>query len=107
MQVAEAFKDDEAIYFPHNLDFRGRAYPMHPHLQHLGNDLCRGLLEFAQGKPLGQEGLGWLFVQVRRPPYVAAATALCRAKCLYCLPHFSYLYKYLCTPAPQPDMICT
>ena len=75
VQVAEAFKDDEAIYFPHNLDFRGRAYPMHPHLNHLGNDLCRGLLEFAQGKPLGKEGLGWLFVQVTRFPHCISRTA--------------------------------
>lgn len=56
--------NEPAIYFPHNIDFRGRAYPMHPHLNHLGNDLCRGLLEFAEGKPLGPDGLDWLYVKV-------------------------------------------
>lgn len=55
---------NEVIYFPHNMDFRGRAYPMPPHLNHLGNDLCRGLLLFANGKPLGPNGLNWLKIQV-------------------------------------------
>ena len=41
------------MYFPHNMDFRGRAYPIPPTLNHLGNDLCRGLLQFDIAKPLG------------------------------------------------------
>lgn len=57
-------KDEECFYYPHNLDFRGRAYPMHPHLNHLGSDLCRGLLEFAEGKPLGKGGLRWLKIHL-------------------------------------------
>ena len=53
------------FYFPHNVDFRGRAYPIPPHLNHLGSDLSRGLLLFAEGKPLGgQEGLNWLKIQL-------------------------------------------
>ena len=62
--MAREFADEEALYFPHSLDFRGRAYPMHPHLNHLGNDLCRGVLSFAEARPLGRNGLGWLYVQV-------------------------------------------
>ena len=62
--MAREFADEEAFYFPHSLDFRGRAYPMHPHLNHLGNDLCRGVLSFAEARPLGRNGLGWLYVQV-------------------------------------------
>jgi DNA-directed RNA polymerase len=46
------------------MDFRGRAYPMPPHLNHLGNDLCRGLLHFANGKPLGPFGMNWLKIQI-------------------------------------------
>ena len=46
------------------MDFRGRAYPMPPHLNHLGSDLCRGLLHFANGKPLGPFGLNWLKIQI-------------------------------------------
>lgn len=37
---------------------------MHPHLNHLGSDICRGLLQFAQAKPLGDDGLYWLKVSV-------------------------------------------
>ena len=54
----------QTIYFPMNLDFRGRVYPIPPHLNHLGNDLCRGLLSFARKKPLGERGLFWLKIQV-------------------------------------------
>lgn len=57
-------KDEEGFYYPHNLDFRGRAYPMHPHLNHLSSDLCRGLLEFAEGRPLGKSGLQWLKIHL-------------------------------------------
>ena len=57
-------KDEEGFYYPHNLDFRGRAYPMHPYLNHLGSDLCRGMLEFAEGRPLGMSGLCWLKIHL-------------------------------------------
>lgn len=57
-------KDEEGFYYPHNIDFRGRAYPMHPYLNHLGNDVCRGLLQFAEGRPLGQSGLRWLKIHL-------------------------------------------
>ncbi|TKY73147.1 DNA-directed RNA polymerase 3 [Spatholobus suberectus] len=64
LSVARKMKDEEGFYYPHNLDFRGRAYPMHPHLNHLGSDLCRGLLEFAEGRPLGNSGLRWLKIHL-------------------------------------------
>ncbi|CAI9098735.1 OLC1v1035430C1 [Oldenlandia corymbosa var. corymbosa] len=64
LSVARNMKDEEGFYYPHNLDFRGRAYPMHPHLNHLSSDLCRGLLEFAEGRPLGKSGLYWLKVHL-------------------------------------------
>lgn len=57
-------KDEKWFYYPHNLDFRGRAYPMHPHLNHLGNDVCRGILEFAEGRPLRESGLCWLKIHL-------------------------------------------
>ncbi|PIN02099.1 Mitochondrial/chloroplast DNA-directed RNA polymerase RPO41 [Handroanthus impetiginosus] len=63
-QVALKMKDEEGFYYPHNLDFRGRAYPMHPHLNHLNSDLCRGILEFAEGRPLGKSGLRWLKIHL-------------------------------------------
>ena len=66
LRVAQDNRSEEALYFPHNVDFRGRAYTMHPHLNHLGADYCRGLLMFADSRPLGQRGLRWLRIQVRR-----------------------------------------
>ncbi|KAK8964782.1 hypothetical protein KSP40_PGU012112 [Platanthera guangdongensis] len=64
LAVARKMKDNEGFYYPHNLDFRGRAYPMHAHLNHLGSDLCRGVLEFAEGRPLGKSGLRWLKIHL-------------------------------------------
>ena len=63
LQVAREMKNEERIYFPHNVDFRGRAYTMHAHLNHIGSDFCRGTLKFADAKPLGENGLDWLFIQ--------------------------------------------
>jgi DNA-directed RNA polymerase len=60
--VAEKFKDFEAIYFPHYVDFRGRAYPYASYLNPQADDLGRALLEFAHGRPLGERG--WLWLQV-------------------------------------------
>ncbi|ORY78130.1 hypothetical protein BCR37DRAFT_382389 [Protomyces lactucae-debilis] len=59
LEIARAFLHD-TMYFPHSLDFRGRAYPIPPHFNHLGNDLCRGLLLFGTAKELGPSGLRWL-----------------------------------------------
>ncbi|KAA8547865.1 hypothetical protein F0562_004294 [Nyssa sinensis] len=64
LAVARKMKDEEGFFYPHNLDFRGRAYPMHPYLNHLGSDVCRGLLEFAEGRPLGKSGLCWLKIHL-------------------------------------------
>ncbi|KAL1218508.1 DNA-directed RNA polymerase 1 [Cardamine amara subsp. amara] len=64
LEVAHKMKNEEGFYYPHNVDFRGRAYPMHPYLNHLGSDLCRGILEFCEGKPLGKSGLRWLKIHI-------------------------------------------
>ena len=63
LEIARSFLN-ERFYFPHNMDFRGRAYPIPPHLNHIGNDLCRGLLKFAEAKPLGEKGLRWLRIHL-------------------------------------------
>ncbi|MED6110121.1 DNA-directed RNA polymerase 1, mitochondrial [Stylosanthes scabra] len=76
LAVARKMKDEEGFYYPHNLDFRGRAYPMHPHLNHLGSDLCRGVLEFAEGRPLGKSGLQWLKIHLANL-YAGGVDKLC------------------------------
>ncbi|CAO2641574.1 DNA-directed RNA polymerase, mitochondrial [Lemmus lemmus] len=55
---------DRVFWLPHNMDFRGRTYPCPPHFNHLGSDLARALLEFAEGRPLGQRGLDWLKIHL-------------------------------------------
>ncbi|KAI0435300.1 DNA-directed RNA polymerase [Xylaria sp. FL1042] len=63
LEIARAFKDQN-FYFPHNMDFRGRAYPIPTYLNHMGADHVRGLLRFATGRELGENGLRWLKVQL-------------------------------------------
>ena len=63
LHVAKDFKDKE-FYYPFNIDFRGRTYPLPPHLNHIGNDLCRGLMMFGPGRVLGERGVHWLRMQV-------------------------------------------
>jgi DNA-directed RNA polymerase len=55
---------NETLYFPHNLDFRGRAYPISPYLNHMGADNARALMTFAEGKELGAAGLRWLKIHM-------------------------------------------
>ena len=60
VMVADEFEKYERIYFPHSIDWRGRAYPIPQDLNPQGPDMVRALLRFAQGKPLGERGLVWL-----------------------------------------------
>ena len=50
LSLAEEFRGHEAIYFPHNMDWRGRVYPMVDGLSPQGNKLAKSLLSFAEGK---------------------------------------------------------
>lgn len=63
--VATKFADEEAIYFPHSLDFRGRVYPLAtggPHPQ--GDDVAKALLTFAVGQPITNDGARWLAIHL-------------------------------------------
>ncbi|KAH7089286.1 hypothetical protein FB567DRAFT_523428 [Paraphoma chrysanthemicola] len=64
LETARAFANEKKIFFPHNVDFRGRAYPLPPILNHIGSDIARGLLKFAHGKELGVVGLQWLKIHL-------------------------------------------
>lgn len=64
LKVAQEFENAHNMYFPHNIDFRGRAYPIPPHLNHISDDICRGLLMFAEQRPLGKDGLSWLKISL-------------------------------------------
>jgi DNA-directed RNA polymerase len=59
LSLANHFRD-RVFWLPHNMDFRGRVYPIPPHLNHLGSDLARSLLVFHKTKKLGVDGFMWL-----------------------------------------------
>jgi len=63
LEIARGFLG-EKLFFPHNVDFRGRAYPLSPHFNHLGNDLTRSLFLFWKGKEVGESGLRWLKIHL-------------------------------------------
>ena len=43
---------NEMFYYPQRLDFRGRVYPLPNYLNLQGDDMCRGLLQFARREPI-------------------------------------------------------
>lgn len=59
--IARRYEKFRKIYFPYQLDFRGRIYAV-PHLNPQGSDFQKALLRFANGKPLGSEGWKWLAI---------------------------------------------
>lgn len=59
--IAGRYEKYRRIYFPYQLDFRGRIYAV-PHLNPQGSDYQKALLRFANGKPLGSEGWKWLAI---------------------------------------------
>lgn len=66
LSAAEELRKEEKIYFPHQLDFRGRAYAMPTGLTPQGPDHARALLTFAAsaGKPIDTpRAAGWLMIQ--------------------------------------------
>lgn len=63
LRVAQMFADEEEIYFPHQLDWRGRAYPIVTKLSPQGPDLQRALLTFATTVPIHDEAAAeWLYI---------------------------------------------
>jgi DNA-directed RNA polymerase, mitochondrial len=60
--VANRYAKYPNIYFPCQLDFRGRVYSV-TQLSPQGSDTTKGLLRFAAGKPLGESGGRWLAYQ--------------------------------------------
>lgn len=58
--TARQVVEEDRIYFPCSLDFRGRIYPLANYLNPQGDDLSKALLMFADAKPLGPDGARWL-----------------------------------------------
>jgi len=58
--LAKKLQDAEAIYFPYQIDFRGRVYALPYFLTPQGTDLARGLLIFKEGKKLDETAWAYL-----------------------------------------------
>lgn len=59
LEQANKFANHKAIWFPYNMDWRGRVYAVSM-FNPQGNDMTKGLLTLAKGKPIGKEGFYWL-----------------------------------------------
>lgn len=63
LETADILFGDERFYFVYQCDFRGRLYPC-AGLSPQGSDWEKGLLEFADGVPLGKDGAKWLAIHL-------------------------------------------
>ncbi len=62
--IARKMLTHDRFYFPHFADFRGRLYPMPAELAPQGDQVAKGLLQFAEKRELGESGLFWLKVHI-------------------------------------------
>ena len=61
IQKAE-FIGTDTFWQYYDCDYRGRVYCREGFLNYQGPDIARGLFQFADGKPITREGIGWLAV---------------------------------------------
>ena len=64
LDIAEEYRNYEQIFFPHSIDSRGRIYSIPTVLQPQGDDMCKALLEFADGERLTDDGVHQLKLQI-------------------------------------------
>lgn len=62
LRLAKELEDKERFYYVYRCDFRGRVYAASTGVSPQGPDQSKALIEFAEGKPLGERGLYWLKV---------------------------------------------
>lgn len=66
LKTAEDFAKYESIWFPMNIDFRGRVYPIPTGLNPQGDDMTKSLLQYANPVPVSTEdapdALKWLAI---------------------------------------------
>ena len=62
--LADEFKEYDAIYFPHSMDWRGRVYPMVDGLSPQGSKLSKALLSFSEGKCISEEAESFLAIHI-------------------------------------------
>ena len=62
--LARRLVKEKEFYFPHQIDWRGRAYPAAKIVDPQADDAGRAFLEFSRGKALGERGARWLAVHL-------------------------------------------
>lgn len=63
IKTAEKFSPYERIYFPWNVDYRGRCYPIPTALSPQGDDIQKSILLFAEPTPLASDDdIRWLAI---------------------------------------------
>ncbi len=62
LEACGHYEKRDRFYLPHQLDTRGRAYPLPQILNYQADDMGKAILEFADGKPLGEHGEHWLAI---------------------------------------------
>jgi DNA-directed RNA polymerase len=62
--LAEKYQNFDQIYFPPNVDRRGRVYYSTPNLNPQGPDHEKALIELAHAERVGMKGLYWLTINV-------------------------------------------
>ena len=55
ISIAQRMRN-QVFWLPHQMDYRGRCTPTPAFLTHHGPDLTRGLITFANKKPVGEKG---------------------------------------------------
>lgn len=64
LSTAERMGKYDQFWFPYQMDWRGRMYPVVGTFNPQGQDAAKGSLEFAEGKPLGEDGVLWLQIHL-------------------------------------------
>ena len=60
ISTADMYKDFDRFYFVYTMDSRGRVYAKSDTISPQGDDFQKGLIRFADGKPLCKDGYYWL-----------------------------------------------
>lgn len=63
LETAKELARYDRFYLPHNLDFRGRVYPV-CHFSHQRADHIKAMFRFADGCPYGEFGAAWASVHL-------------------------------------------